>query len=47
MSVDLEDVPEEVRKLLTFHPVETLAEVFDFALVDVATPAPAPVLAAV
>ena len=33
-EADLEDVPEEVRQLLTFHPVETLAEVFSLALVE-------------
>ena len=37
-EADLEDVPEEVRALLTFHPVETLAEVFELALVDAAQP---------
>lgn len=30
---DLEDVPEEVREQLTFHPVEMLREVLDIALV--------------
>jgi len=30
---DIEDVPEEVRNVLTFHPVETLSEVLDIALV--------------
>ena len=30
---DIEDVPEEVRKVLSFHPVETLREVLDIALV--------------
>ena len=30
---DLEDVPEEVRKQLSFHPVETLADVLNVALV--------------
>jgi ATP-dependent Lon protease len=29
---DLDDVPEEVRKAMTFHPVMTLDEVFDLAL---------------
>ncbi|HEY0931265.1 MAG TPA: endopeptidase La [Gemmatimonas sp.] len=38
-EADLEDVPEEVRKQLTFHPVETLREVLTIALAD----APAPV----
>lgn len=32
-EADLEDVPEEVRKQLTFYPVETLAEVLSIALV--------------
>ncbi len=32
-AADVEDVPEEVRKELTFHPVETLAEVLEIALV--------------
>ena len=31
---DLEDVPEEVRQQLTFHPVETLSEVLKIALVS-------------
>ena len=30
---DLEDVPEEVQKQLTFHPVETLRDVLKIALV--------------
>jgi ATP-dependent Lon protease len=30
---DIEDVPEEVRNVLSFHPVETLREVLDIALV--------------
>jgi ATP-dependent Lon protease len=30
---DIEDVPEEVRNVLKFHPVETLSEVLDIALV--------------
>ncbi|MGQ0646755.1 MAG: endopeptidase La [Gemmatimonadaceae bacterium] len=32
-EADLEDVPDEVRKELSFHPVETLAEVLRIALV--------------
>jgi ATP-dependent Lon protease len=32
-EADIEDVPEEVRNVLTFHPVETLSEVLDIALV--------------
>ncbi|GLC24113.1 endopeptidase La [Roseisolibacter agri] len=38
-EADLEDIPEEVRDALSFHPVETLDEVFDLALL----PAPRPV----
>jgi ATP-dependent Lon protease len=30
---DIEDVPEEVRDVLTFHPVESLEEVLEIALV--------------
>ncbi|MEP6904493.1 MAG: endopeptidase La [Gemmatimonadales bacterium] len=30
---DIEDVPEDVRTVLTFHPVETLREVLEIALV--------------
>ena len=30
---DIEDVPEEVRKVLSFHAVETLSEVLEIALV--------------
>ena len=33
-EADLEDVPEEVRKALTFHAVDTLSEVLRIALVD-------------
>ena len=32
-EADIEDVPDEVRSVLTFHPVETLREVLDIALV--------------
>ncbi|MBX6330391.1 MAG: endopeptidase La [Gemmatimonadaceae bacterium] len=32
-EADLEDIPEEVRKVLSFHAVTTLDEVFDIALV--------------
>ncbi len=32
-EADIDDVPEEVRNVLTFHPVETLNEVLDIALV--------------
>jgi ATP-dependent Lon protease len=30
---DIEDVPEEVRNVLSFHPVETLSQVLEIALV--------------
>jgi ATP-dependent Lon protease len=39
---DLDDVPEEVREAMTFHPVMTIDEVIDLAL----EPAPASALAA-
>jgi ATP-dependent Lon protease len=39
---DLDDVPEEVRDAMTFHPVMTIGEVLDLAL----EPAPATALAA-
>jgi ATP-dependent Lon protease len=39
---DLDDVPEEVREAMTFHPVMTIGEVLDLAL----EPAPAPAIAA-
>ena len=39
---DLEDVPEDVREEMSFHPVMTLDEVLDLALEE----APAPALAA-
>jgi ATP-dependent Lon protease len=32
-EADIEDVPEEVRRELTFHPVESLEEVLRIALV--------------
>ncbi len=38
-EADLEDVPEEVRKQLTFHPVETLRDVLRIALVHTSTEA--------
>ena len=31
-EADMEDIPEEVRNSLTFHPVSTLDEVFAIAL---------------
>ncbi len=37
-EADIEDVPDEVRQALTFHPVETLSEVLEIALVK--PPAP-------
>jgi ATP-dependent Lon protease len=42
-EADIEDIPEEVRKLLTFHTVSTLDEVFNIALMPapVTTPEPA------
>jgi ATP-dependent Lon protease len=36
-EADIEDVPEEVRNVLSFHPVETLREVLDIALVPAET----------
>lgn len=33
-EADLEDVPDEVRRQLSFHPVETLRDVLRIALVD-------------
>ncbi|MGI8593474.1 MAG: S16 family serine protease, partial [Solirubrobacteraceae bacterium] len=39
---DLDDVPDDVREAMTFHPVMTVGEVLELAL----EPAPAPVLAA-
>jgi ATP-dependent Lon protease len=38
-EADMEDIPEEVRKQLTFHCVSTLDEVFEIALVPVGEPA--------
>jgi ATP-dependent Lon protease len=38
-EADLEDVPDEVRQLLVFHPVETLFDVLKIALVDSETAA--------
>ena len=32
-EADIEDIPEEVRSQLSFHPVETLEEVLRIALV--------------
>src|SRR4051812_38874442 len=38
---DLDDVPEDVREQLKFHPVMTVDEVLDLALEPAASPAPA------
>jgi len=40
-EADIEDVPEEVRKTLEFHPVETLSEVLKIALVPADSVEPA------
>jgi ATP-dependent Lon protease len=40
-EADIEDVPEEVRKTLSFHPVETLSEVLKIALVPADSVEPA------
>ena len=37
---DIEDVPEEVRKELDFHPVETLRQVLDISLLPAEEPKP-------
>jgi ATP-dependent Lon protease len=37
-EADMEDIPEDVRKQLTFHCVSTLDEVFDIALVPISEP---------
>ncbi|HVZ77664.1 MAG TPA: S16 family serine protease, partial [Gemmatimonadaceae bacterium] len=34
-EADMEDIPEDVRKAMTFHPVSTLDEVFAVALLPV------------
>jgi ATP-dependent Lon protease len=39
-EADIEDVPEEVRNVLSFHPVETLREVLEIALVPAEAVAP-------
>ncbi|MDQ3698751.1 MAG: endopeptidase La [Gemmatimonadota bacterium] len=41
-EADLEDIPEEVRDLLTFHCVETLDEVFEVALLPATRPVSTP-----
>jgi ATP-dependent Lon protease len=38
-EADMEDIPEDVRKQLTFHCVSTLDEVFEIALMPAAAPA--------
>jgi len=43
-EADIEDVPEEVRSVLSFHPVETLNEVLKIALVPAAPGEQAPPL---
>jgi ATP-dependent Lon protease len=40
-EADIEDIPEEVRKTLSFHPVETLNEVLKIALVPADSVEPA------
>jgi ATP-dependent Lon protease len=37
-DADIEDIPQEVRDVLTFHPVETLDQVFPLALVPLNHP---------
>ncbi|MEO5567146.1 MAG: endopeptidase La, partial [Gemmatimonadaceae bacterium] len=41
-EADVDDIPEEVRKLLTFHAVSTLDEVFNIALLPAPKSAPEP-----
>ena len=36
---DLDDVPEEVRDAMTFHPVMSIGEVLELALEPAQTPA--------
>ncbi len=43
---DLEDVPEEVREVMTFHPVMTIGEVLELALEPAPAAHPEEVLAA-
>jgi len=40
-EADIEDIPEDVHKQLTFHNVSTLDELFEIALVPTNQPAPA------
>jgi ATP-dependent Lon protease len=41
-EADLEDIPEEVRKQLTFHCAETLEQLFEIALLPAAEPVNTP-----
>jgi ATP-dependent Lon protease len=41
-EADLDDIPEEVRTALEFHPVSSLDEVFDVALLPAARPVKTP-----
>ena len=41
-EADMEDIPDEVRKQLTFHPVATLDEAFAIALTPAGNGTPAP-----
>jgi ATP-dependent Lon protease len=41
-EADMEDIPEEVRNQLTFHPVGTLDEAFAIALMPAGNGTPAP-----
>ena len=41
-EADIEDIPEDVRAQMTFHPVETLDEVFDIALMPAERPVSTP-----
>jgi ATP-dependent Lon protease len=45
-EADLEDLPEDVRKALEFHPVTALDEVFEIAIVRHGAPVEEPALAA-
>ncbi|MGH7635129.1 MAG: S16 family serine protease, partial [Gemmatimonadaceae bacterium] len=46
-EADLEDLPEDVRSALEFHPVTALDEVFEIAIVRQRTPVEEPALAGV
>jgi ATP-dependent Lon protease len=41
-EADIEDIPEEVRNVLAFHPVSTLDEVFEVALLPALAPVSTP-----